>query len=106
MADNFNGYILAIFVCMSLCLCLNACGFQPVYGTSNNSSNVNVVKQFETVDIAQIPNREGQILRNTLIDRLHGSNQNSEKTYRLVVSEINEIILNTIKMIEIQSKNI
>lgn len=47
---------------------LSACGFRPLYGGSSDSSFVRD-NPLTGVSISLIPDREGQILRNFLIDR-------------------------------------
>ncbi len=42
------------------------------------------------ITIANIPNREGQILRNELINRLNRKNYASNPQYRLTLSELTE----------------
>ena len=51
----------------SLCLCLflTACGFHPLYTPHQGQSNISY-----PIKIATISNREGQILRNYLLDLL------------------------------------
>ena len=55
------------FLVLMLCFICGACGFQPVYGV--NKHQATGVEQFmAATEIANIPDREGQILRNHLID--------------------------------------
>ena len=46
---------------------LTACGFTPIYGKSANSESVR--STLAQIDIALIPDRDGQMLRNLLMDR-------------------------------------
>jgi len=58
---------------IGFCLCgfaLSACGFSPVYGVRGDSV-IGVEDELAFVDVGIIPDREGQYLRNALIDRLH-----------------------------------
>lgn len=50
---------------MAALLLLSACGFQPLYSK-------HVTGPLPQVQVANIPDREGQFLRNQLIDRLYG----------------------------------
>ncbi len=50
-------------------LLLSGCGFSPVYGS--HDGNTPVATELNNVSIANIPNRQGQILRNHLIDRMY-----------------------------------
>jgi LPS-assembly lipoprotein len=75
-------------------LFLTACGFEPVY---KNASLVGEPSQtsrsLNRVDIATIPNREGQALRNALIDRIYLGGYPSNPEYRLLISPITETIV-------------
>lgn len=61
----------AFFLAASL-LGLTGCGWAPIYATHNNA-NEGVATTLSQVYIENIPDREGQILRNHLIDRMHFS---------------------------------
>lgn len=76
-----------------MCLFLAACGFKPVYaptlfesGTTNAATTTQ--GQLATVFIENIPDRNGQILRNELLDRLNakGAPQRAGASYVLQVS--------------------
>lgn len=69
-------------------LFLSACGFHPLHGPKSPPNTALVQNsQPAHVYIAVIPDREGQILRNELIDRL---GQERDAPYRLEVSKIQE----------------
>ena len=68
-------------------LLVSACGFTPVYGTRSTSTDLSSI----TVDI--IPNREGQIIRNHLIDRLYKNGYPSAPRYSLNVTSVEESIV-------------
>ncbi len=76
----------------SACLCISACGFQPMYGTSMNSSSEhnNVESNLAQIDIGSIPNREGQFLRNALIDRFYRDGRPQNPVYNLQIAPIKE----------------
>lgn len=80
-------------VTLCLCLMLPACGFQPVYGDHAGKPD-GAATSFKDVSIGLIPDREGQILRNELIDRLHYGSNISESPgaarYHLLISRIGE----------------
>lgn len=59
---------------------LGACGFRPLYGGSSDSSFIRE-NPLAGVSIGVIENREGQILRNFLIDRFQPDGSN---VYRLL----------------------
>ena len=58
--------VLAAGVLLSLCL-LSACGFRPIHGERSQAS----AAALSQVDIALIPDRTGQMLRNELLQRFH-----------------------------------
>lgn len=86
------------FTCLFLCLiamtALTNCGFTPLYGKHTNTAapDVGVEDHFALTTIAIIPNREGQFLRNKLIDNLHRRGAPSNPVYKLNVSAIQESI--------------
>jgi len=61
-----------------------ACGFQPLYG--NQGMGAGAKEKLHSVDIASIPDREGQKLRNLLIDKFYESSRPDKTRYRLDVS--------------------
>lgn len=68
---------------------MTACGFHPVYGV-NKYTSVGAETKFETIDIGNIPDREGQFLRNALIDRLYRNGRPTQHAYSLSIAELNE----------------
>lgn len=81
--------ILLLFV-----IALSACGFTPVYynhgtGSTHQSGASNGLNQ---IDIAIIPDREGQFLRNALIDRFYRNGYPTAPRYNLRATPINEKI--------------
>jgi LPS-assembly lipoprotein len=71
-----------IFLLPVFCL-LAACGFHPIYGGS--SANGPVAEQMSQVAIDNIPDRQGQLLRNDLIDRMYRKGRPSQPLYHLSV---------------------
>ncbi|MCM8732628.1 LPS assembly lipoprotein LptE [Azospirillum sp. A1-3] len=65
-------------------LSLSGCGFQPLYG--GQGVGAAAADRLMEVDIASIPNREGQKLRNLLIDNFYPSERPSNPRYRLDVA--------------------
>ena len=53
-------------------IALTACEFRPLYGSSDSAASADVTGLLSQVSVRQIPDREGQILRNFLVDRLGG----------------------------------
>lgn len=76
----------------SACLCLSACGFEPIYGThmQSNAGQESVQSQLAQVDINNIPDREGQFLRNALIDKFYRDGRPQNPHYTLQIAQINE----------------
>lgn len=64
---------------------LSACGFQPIYGTSRSSDSP-VAAALNQVTIANIPDRQGQILRNRLIDRFYHNGRPTDPTHTLSIT--------------------
>jgi LPS-assembly lipoprotein len=75
------------FITLFALLFLTACGFTPVYGTKTVSNDLS------NIDIAIIPDEEGQIVRNHLIDAMYNDGYPSNPQYRLVVSPVQESIV-------------
>lgn len=84
------------FICglgLAVILPLSSCGFSPAYGPYAGAGGAaNLQDEYRQVFIQAIPNREGQIVRNELIDRLHGRHDvpASAARYVLAVDEIQE----------------
>ena len=78
-------------------LALPACGFSPMYAntnTQNTSANNNAVKSsLSNIDINIIPNREGQFLRNLLIDRFYLNGYPAAPNYQLKISQLRQNIV-------------
>ena len=72
-------------------LALSACGFSPVYGTySDSASKTETSNVLSQVRIAPLPDREGQYLRNALIDRFYKKGYPSSPSYQLNIGTLNE----------------
>ncbi len=61
-----------------------ACGFRPLYGDKGVQTG-SVQADLSGVEISQISNRAGQILRNRLVDKMTPRGQPTEPSYRLIV---------------------
>lgn len=73
-------------------LMLAGCGFSPIYGSFGNNAGVSA--ELNNVMIANIPNRDGQMLRNHLIDRMYHNGRPSSPTSTLEINlRSNEISL-------------
>lgn len=82
-----NVFLLLLFTLH--CSLLAACGFTPLYGKHAGTGYGNE-ELLEYVYIDNIPNREGQYLRNALIDRFyrHGRPDNPQYTLKIVNLDI------------------
>lgn len=72
---------------------LPGCGFQPMYGSHSLSANgaesgVKANTGLSQVDIAIMPDREGQILRNELIDLIQSRGPQQTTRYNLTFSDL------------------
>lgn len=65
-------------------LTLAACGFRPLYG-ERSAASVSA-PELAAVQIDTIPNREGQIVRNSLLDKMRPRGGAQKELYRLTVS--------------------
>ena len=71
---------------LSVILLLSGCGFRPIYGSHGAESGSPVAQELNNVAIDNIPDRNGQILRNDLIDRMYGKNRPHKPLYTLRMS--------------------
>ncbi|MDE2030331.1 MAG: hypothetical protein KGI97_07185 [Alphaproteobacteria bacterium] len=78
--------ILARAALLISMLALAGCGFHPVYAAHGTDDNSPVAMDLNNVAIDNIPDRDGQILRNELIDRMYGPDRPEHSQYRLKVS--------------------
>ncbi len=71
------------------CLPLAACGFQPMYGSHSASvEKTEAGQSMADIDIAYIEDREGQILRNELIDMIQPRGASQNPRYNLTFSKL------------------
>ncbi len=75
-----------------LVLLLSACGFRPMYGdlAADSAGSTVMYDAFSQVAVGNIPDREGQYLRNLLLDRLYVSGTPAAPAYKLSVGRIRE----------------
>ena len=72
----------AIGALFLLCLGLVGCGYQPLYG---DRANAVTSEDLALVYIAPVPDRNGQQLRNFLLEELNSSGQPSRPIYTLTI---------------------
>lgn len=78
------------FLILAALLLISACGFSPVYGTLGHDQDFGTEDLLALVAIDNIPDREGQFLRNALIDRFYRYERPSNPQYRLEVIDLTE----------------
>lgn len=72
-------------------LTLSACGFAPVYGDySTSAKSTEASTALSKVRISPLANREGQYLRNALIDRFYNNGYPETPFYQLSLSPLVE----------------
>lgn len=78
---------------LSFALILTACGFQPMYGDQSVTNHASARAAMNDIDIAVIPDRSGQFLRNALIDRFYSGGYPADPTFELKVTPVRERII-------------
>lgn len=74
-----------------LVLSLAACGFQPLHG--QGSEGTNPAARYAEIYIDNIPDKDGQYLRNQLIDRLYTQGRPQNARYTLKMSPLQKDIV-------------
>ena len=80
----FRRNIVLVFC---LALFLQACGFKPLYTTQDG---VSISPSFGEIKILSIPNKDGQFLRNLLIDRIYTEGRPANTRYSLKIKSVKE----------------
>jgi LPS-assembly lipoprotein len=68
---------------LALLLPLAGCGFQPLYG--KNSYDSAILDELASVRVSNLPDRQGQLLRNALVTDLSPKGESGHSRYRLDV---------------------
>lgn len=68
---------------------VSACGFEPMYKNGTTFNNGQPIPS-SVVYIDNIPDRDGQYLRNLLIDRIYTSGRPTEAAYKLKIYRLKE----------------
>lgn len=79
--------LIAVSVCLLL---LSGCGFRPLYGDSALGGQAGPEGYFRLVEVAPIKEREGQMLRNNLMDDMYSHGRPAFPEYALQVTSLNE----------------
>jgi LPS-assembly lipoprotein len=85
--------VVAFMLAGMIGLSAGGCGFHPLYGPTASGANLSEV--MKTIDVAAIPSRTGQRLRNELIFGNTGGGDRLPAAYRLDVA-LRETIRNTL----------
>ena len=86
------------FLLFFSCITLASCGFSPLYGDYNSSpagtaeGAYNARDLLAYIEIDSLPNREGQYLRNALIDRFYQNGYPADPAYYLNVENLEETL--------------
>ena len=85
--SSISWQLKTVIICLGF-LQGSACGFRPLYsgrGTADAVSGQQLTQEMSSVFIDEIPDRIGQILRRTLLDRLTPKGEPEHPRYRLSV---------------------
>jgi LPS-assembly lipoprotein len=77
--------LLSRKILLLLMLPLAGCGFSPLYG-SNGGAAPSVAQRMDQVEVANIPERPGQILRQSLQDQMYAAGAPTVQAYVLTVN--------------------
>jgi LPS-assembly lipoprotein len=80
LADTLRAAALAAAVLLPA-----ACGFQPMYATPGSTAGQSVAARYADIEILNIPDRDGQYLRNALIDRIYVAGRPAAARYALEI---------------------
>lgn len=69
---------------------LSGCGFKPLHGQNSSAQQSNNAAALGQIFIDSIPDREGQFLRNELIDRFYQSGRPAQPAYTLQIEKLDE----------------
>lgn len=86
-------WLSRLLVVFALALVLPSCGFKPMYGESSGVFDASDALE-SGVEIANIPDREGQYLRNQLIDRLNLKGRPADAPYILTIAPLQTELTN------------
>jgi LPS-assembly lipoprotein len=87
---NKSPICFAVLMAASVLL-LSSCGFRPMYGDNSRMKTAGVQAQLNEVAIGIIPDREGQMLRNALMDRFYaGAGEPTSPRFTLTIAPITE----------------
>lgn len=71
-------------------LLLPACGFTPLYGAGGLTNHSEIPPILNQIQIGSIPDRDGQSLRNALIDQFYGGGTPTNPHYKLTIAPLSQ----------------
>lgn len=80
--------LFKLFPFVAILLFLSACGFEPMHAAGTS------VMPTAGIEITNIPDRDGQYLRNQLIDRLNINERPTNSPYQLKFSPLSKTVIN------------
>jgi LPS-assembly lipoprotein len=89
--SSFKALTAAPAVLLAL-LTLAACGFEPMYGTESAQSQA-ISTALPDIEVSNIPDRDGQYLRNLLMDQLYRHGRPDAAPYILKFSALTKNIV-------------
>ena len=75
--------VMRRFAVALLCLALGACGFEPLHGRAAGGVTE---AELDTVQLPYLADREGQLLRNFLMERFNPDGRRSQTVYMLNIN--------------------
>lgn len=82
---------IVTFIVLTTTFTLAGCGFRPLYGEPpQDSFTQSITTYLSDIRISNIPDREGQYLRNALIDRFYRDGYPDNPRYTLDISNVGE----------------
>lgn len=92
LVKRFRPFAMTAALCLPLGLA--ACGFEPMYATPDAATQKSVKASYADIEIVNIPDREGQYLRNALIDRLYNQGRPADARYALEIEPLKRTLTN------------
>lgn len=88
----YIGFMKALYIslCLVIMTLITGCGFTPIHGKFAHSGNSTVQDSLSGIYIGNIPDREGQYLRNALMDRFYKAGRPVDPAYRLEIDTIDQ----------------
>src|SRR3984885_2769697 len=86
MPDDNSVMTRRLMLALTASATLSGCGFQPVYMPTASGKAGVAQRELAAIQVDQIPDRPGQLLRQALQDRLEGAGVEVARHYDLSVS--------------------